>query len=279
MKKFFSMVFLFVCAMSLEKAYCATTASQTINATLTRVTPPGPGPGPGPVIPGGAVVGIVGGGVAAGSSALAFAPLLLAGLTPDGVISAAAPIDCVPCQQDLLQKAIMHFFCTTDYCSALEKMKCNGKFYIVQNNETIRNGSFDVQKIILPIDFKNAKKIKINVTIASENYKEVNGEPELALGIYKDISTCDLNKKFETQQFLHGYLMKKYTIPLKITDKTYSCGIQKLTGEINLKDIKLTEYPFHTVVTFTENGFHRNQLQQNPKVKMYAYVIEFEKIS
>ena len=158
-------------------------------------------------------------------------------------------------------------------------MKCDGKFYIAKNNESIRNGSFDMQEIVLPPELANAQKIRINITMASENYREINGEPELAFGIYKDIAKPDLSKKFETQQFMHHYLMKKYDVPLKITDKSYNCGVQKLSGVLNLNNLNMKNMPLQTVVRFTENGFQRNQLRLNPKVKFYAYLVEFEKIS
>ena len=277
MQKIFSIILIGLVLLFGKNAFAATTASQTISATLSRG---GGGGGGGGGIPGGAIVGIAGGGsAAAGASALAFAPLLLAGLTPDGVVSAAAPICCIPCTENLLQSAIMHSFCSNDYNEVLAKMNCNGKFYIAQNNESIRNGSFDMQQIVLPPELLNAQKIRINITIASENYKEINGEPELVFGIYKDIAKADLSKKFETQQFLHHYLMKKYDVPLKITEKSYNCGVQKLTGILNLNELNMKNMPFQTVVRFTENGFQRNQLRLNPKVKFYAYLLEFEKIS
>jgi len=282
MKQYISVLLIGLIFIFGQNVFAALSASQTVSATLTRTTPPGPGPGPSPtpVIPAGAIVGIAAGGsVAAGASALAFAPLLLAGLTPDGAISAAAPINCILCSENLLQSAIMHAFCSNNYNDIVAKMKCNGRFYIAKNNESIRNGSFDMQEFVLPPEFDNAKMIKINITMASENYKEINGEPELALGIYKDIEKEDLSKKFETQQFLHHYMMKKYDVPLKITDKSYNCGVQKLTGILNLNTINFRKVPLHTVVRFTENGFQRNQLKLNPKVKFYAYLIELEKIS
>lgn len=280
MNKYLGIFLILLSFVFTKQVFAATSASQTISATLTRATPPGPGPGPGPVIPGGAVAGITLGGTAAtGASVLAFAPLLLAGLEPDGIISAAAPICCIGCVENLLQSAIMYSFCTNDLNYALEKMRCNGKFYIAQNNESIRNGSFDLQGFTIPTELANAKKIKINITLASDCYKEVNGEPELALGIYKNIAQKDLSKKFETQQFLHNYLMKKYKVPLKIVEKHYNCGVQKLTGVLNLSELDYTNRPLYTVVRFTENGFQKNQLKLNPKVKFYAYLIEIEKIS
>lgn len=200
-------------------------------------------------------------------------------VVPNCIIGGAAPIECTLCPGNLLESALMHTFCTDDLNYIATKMKCNGKFYLAQNNESIRNGSFDMQELVLPIVFTKAERIKINVTMASENYREINGEPELALGIYKDITPKDLSKKFRTQQFLHHYLMKKYKVPLKITDKSYHCGIQKLTGVLNLKDLKFKDMPLQTVVRFTENGFHLKQLKRNPKIKYYAYLIEIEKIN
>lgn len=198
---------------------------------------------------------------------------------PNCIIGGAAPIECIPCPGNLLQSALKHAFCTNDLNDILAKMKCNGKFYLAQNNESIKNGSFDMQELVLPIVFTNAEKIRINVTMVSENYREINGKPELVFGIYKDITQANLCKKFRTQQFLHYYLMKKYIVPLKITDKRYHCGVQKLTGVLNLRDLKFKDMPLQTVVRFTENGFQRNQLNINPKNKHYAYLIEIEKIN
>lgn len=279
MKKYLSLFLILVCFVFTKQAYAALSASQTISATLSRGG--GGGGGGGGTGAGGIIAGAtVGGSAAAGASALAFAPVFLAGLTPDGVVCAAAPIDCVPCMDNLLQTAIMHAFCSSDLNCILNKIKCgcNGKFYVVQNNESIKNGSFDMQEIILPPELLNAQKIRINVTMASDNYREINGHPELALGIYKDITSKDLDKKFETQQFLHHYLMKKYEVPLKIIEKSYHCGIQKLSGTLDLKDVSCKKISLKTVVRFTENGFQRSQLKLNPKVKYYAYLIEFEKI-
>jgi len=279
MQKKFNIFLIFMIMLFGQNSFAATTASQTVSVTLTRTTPPGPGPNPTP-IPGGAIVGIAAGGsAAAGASALAFAPLFLAGLTPDGTISAAAPIGCILCPENLLQSAMMHAFCSNDINGIMAKMKCNGKFYIAKNNESIRNGSFDMHEIVLPPELANAQRIRVHITMASENYREINGEPELAFGIYKNIAKNDLSKKFETQQFLHHYLMKKYEVPLKITDKSYNCGVQKLTGIVDLSDLKIRNMPLQAIVKFTENGFQHNQLRLNPKVKFYAYLIEFEKIS
>ena len=228
-----------LCNVSIP-AFAALSANQTVTATLTRTTPTPVDPGGGGGGSGGIVAGgVAGGAAAAGAGAFAFAPLLLAGLTPDGAISAAAPIGCIQCPENLLQSAMMHAFCSNDINGIMAKMNCNGKFYIAKNNESIRNGSFDMHEIVLPPEFANAQKIRVNITMASENYKEISGEPELSFGIYKDIAKPDLNKKFETQQFLHHYLMNKYDVPLKITDKSYNCGVQKLTGVLNLNDLNI----------------------------------------
>jgi hypothetical protein len=262
-------------------AQCPQSAEQTVTATLTRtIPPPGPGPTPGPTP---ATGGIVAGGVgaaAAGAGAFAFAPLLLAGLAPNGVVSAAAPIGCLPCQESLLQAAIMKAFCTDDLNCAVATMNSNGKYYIAINNTAIRNGSFDMQGLVLPKELACAKKLKVNITMASEAYKLADGEPELALGLYKNIGQKDLSKKFETQQFMHHYLMKKYEVPMTITDKSYGCGIQKLTAIICPGQLcNATTMPLQTVVKFTENGFRKGMHTLQPKVKFYAYLIEIEKIS
>lgn len=175
----------------------------------------------------------------------------------------------------------MHAFCTKDLKYAMVKMysnECNGIVYIAQNNESIRNGTFDMQEFILPKELASANKVRVNVTMVSDTYNEVKGEPELSFGLYKDIAKKDLSKKFETQQFLHNYLISKYKVPLRITEKCYNCGVQKLTGVLNLREVNNPNMPLRTVVKFTENGFQRNQLKINPKVKIYAYLIELQKI-
>lgn len=203
--------------------------------------------------------------------------IFLKGLVPNAVINAAAPIKCIPAHDCFLQAAILDAFNTNDLNSAEEKMNCNGKVYLGQNNSQIINGTFDIHGIKLPEQFVNAEKVKITITLAGESYKEVKGEPELALGLYKNITPKNLSKKFETQQFLHPHFMKRYEVGLKTVSKCYECGAQELSGVINMKDLK--GLPLQIVVKYTENGFHFNQKKLNPKVKNYAYVVEFEKIS
>lgn len=251
-------------------------ASQTVTATLTR-TPPPPGPTPGPG--GGAAVGIAAGGVAAaGAGAFAAAPLLLAGLTPNSVVYAAAPISCLPCVGDFLQVAMINHFGTKTYVEAIEQMNkvraC--KFYLAQNNSTIINGTFDIQTMTIPQELLNAKRIRANVTIASQPYKESHGEPDLTFGLFNNISKPSLTKKFETQQFLHHYLMKKYEVPLRLTGKQYNIGFQKLTGVIDMTTVQNKTAPMHIVLRYTENGFKKNLRQTNPKTLIYAYLIELE---
>lgn len=255
-------------------AQCIDTASQTVSATLTR-TPPGPGPTP---IPGGAIVGIAGGGVAAGASAFAFAPLLLAGLSPNSLLFAAAPICCVPCVQNLLQAAIMNHFCSSDYASAAAKMSLNPNAYLVQNNSELINGTYDMHALTLPIEVQNVNKVKIDVTVTSQQFNTFNQEPELVFGLYKDINQCNLSKKFQTQQFLHHYLMSKYEIPLKITSLNPACGIQKLSGIIDMSKVQNPKCPMQVVIRYTEGGFKKGQKLQNPKTMVYAYVAEFQKL-
>ena len=259
-------------------AQCIDSASQTVSATLTRTpTPPGPDPDP-PVIPGGAIVGIAGGGVAAGASAFAFAPLLLAGLTPNSVVFAAAPICCVPCVDNFLQAAIMNHFCVTDYAQAVAKMSCNPNAYLVQNNSEIINGTYDMHALTLPVEVQNASKVKVDITVVSQQFKILNQEPELVLGLYKDINPCNLGKKFQTQQFLHHYLMNKYEVPLKLTSTNGANGIQKLSGVIDISKVQDVKAPMQVVLRYTEGGFKKGQKLQNPKTLVYAYVAEFTKI-
>lgn len=272
MCKSFSILLACVSLFLAPQVYAATTASQTVSATLTR-TPPGPGPGP--VIPGGAIVGIAGGGVAAGASAFAFAPLLLAGLTPNSVVFAAAPIGCIPCVQNFLQSAITSHFCVKDYAEASAKMSCNPSNYLVQNNSEIINGTYDMHALTIPKELQGAKRLRVNVTVASQPYKLAFQEPELAFGIYKNISPTSLSKKFETQQFLHHYLMNKYEIPLKMTSLQPGNGLQKLTGVIELQQLQNPSQPLQVVLRYTDGGFKKGQKAQNPKTLVYAYVAEF----
>lgn len=275
---------LILCLTTLIRAeLIVNAASAALNVCTARLDPPGPGdPGgggggnTGTAV--GVAVGVGGGATAAGATALAFAPLLLAGLTPNSVIYAAAPIGCVNCMQNFLKCAILNHFCTQDYECALAKMKSNGKFYYAVNDSTIINGTFDIHSVTLPKELLCAQRIKVNVTIVSQAYKEICNEPELNFGLYKDIAQCNLSRKFETQQFLHHYLMKRYELPLKISQKNYNLGIQKLCGIINLCEIQDKNKPLLAVIRYTQGGFCKNQKMVNPKVLIYAYLIEFEKI-
>jgi hypothetical protein len=237
-------------------------------------TPGGGGGGAGVAIGAGA------GAAAAGLGAASFAPLLLAGLSPNSIIAAAAPIGCIPCQECFLQKAIMSHFCTDDICKANTVMsECNPcKLYFAQNNSRILNGTFDMQGITLPKNFIGAKELKVSVTLASDPYGARNGDPELELRMFKDITPTNLSTKFQTQQFLRGYLMRKYEVPLVRTVSGYPQGLQKLTGIIDMSDVKNKEMPLQVVMKYTDGGFQKNQAVKNPKVKMYAYLLEVDKI-
>ena len=229
-------------------------------------------------IPGGAIVGIASGGTAlSGASALAFAPLLLAGLEPNSVVFAAAPLECISCTQNYLQCAIINHFECKDYNCAMGKIKKNSK-YFAQNNSEIINGTYDMFDLTIPEIFRSSKYLKVNITLASQPYKEIDGKPELALGIFKNIQKADLRKKFETQQFLHHYLMKKYETSIKITQNKYNVGIQKLSGIIDMSKVQNKQMPIQIVLRYTENGFRKGQKMQNPKTLIYAYIVEFEKI-
>ena len=259
-------------------AFSADSATQTISATLTR--PPVP-----PVPPGGGgtgagvAVGVGAGAAAAAGGAAAFAPLLLAGLSPNSVIAAAAPIGCIACRDCYLQKAIMNHFGTQDINQANAMMASgNCKTYFAQNDSRILNGTFDMQGITLPANLYTAKQVRVNVTLFSDPYSAVKGDPFMSMALYKDISQANLRKKFETQQFRRAYLMKKYDIPLTKHFIAYDQGIQKLTGIINVGDIKYKDIPMQVAMTYTEGGFQKNQAVENPKVKTYAYLLEFEMI-
>lgn len=217
-------------------------------------------------------------GVAAAGGAAAFAPLLLVGLSPNTIIAAAAPIDCIACKQCFLQKAIMNHFGTQNPEKAISMLDTNSKIYFAQNDSQILNGTFDMQGISLPESLLTAQEVRVKITIFSDPYNEVREEPELKLGLYKDISQPDLRKKFETQQFTRYYLMKKYDIPLKPTLKEYNQGVQKLSGIINIEQLKIKPLNLQAVITFTQGGFQKNQAVENPKVKTYAYLLEVEKI-
>lgn len=267
--------YILILFISIPSAHSATTASQTVSATLTKSNGGG-GDNPGGGISGGAIVGIAaGGGVVSGASALAFAPILLAGLEPNSIICAACPLNCIPCAQNYLQCAIK-FHSGHKNLSEFKLNNAN-KFYFAQNDCEIINGTYDIDEITLPKEFLSSNRIKVNITIASQSYKEVGGNPEFTLGLYKDINKLNLAKKFETQQFLHHYLMKKYETPLKITTKEYKNGLQKISGIIDMKTIQNKQLPMQIVVKYTEDGFRKNLKAQNPKTLRYAYIIEFEK--
>lgn len=264
MQKYIIILFMFINILNIQEAMGA---PQTISATLTRPEGGG-GDGGGGTNTGGIIAGGAVGGATAGASALAFAPLLLAGLEPNSVICAAAPLNFINPRANYLENAI----------KAHGGVKSFGnKFYIAQNDCEIINGTYDIDEISLPKELMSANRLKVNITIASQGYKEVDGEPELALGVYKGITRPNLAKKFETQQFLHHYLMKKYDTQLKITYQDYNNGIQKLSGIINMKQIQNKQLPIQTVVRYTDGGFHQNLKKLNPKILTYAYVIEFEK--
>jgi len=265
--------------MGLAMGVCAANSvSQSVSATLGGGIEEEGSSGSNGGFSGGAIVGITaGGGAVAGASALAFAPLLLAGLSPNSVIYAAAPIGAILYPESFLKSAVIQHFDIKNYSEAFVKIQSNGDFYFAQNNSEIINGSFDIQTLTLPKELQSAKKIKINITIASQPYKEVSGEPELSLGIYKNITKPNLSKKFETQQFLHNYLMKKYEIPLNIISKNYDSGIQTLSGVIDMSKIQNPQTPIKVVIRYTEDGFIKNQKAINPKTLVYAYLIQLGK--
>lgn len=255
-------------------AIASLSAGQTVSATLTRATPTDGG---GAATNAGGIVagGVVGGTAVSGATALAFAPLLLAGLEPNGVICAAAPLNCVENRKNFLQLAIKEHNKDVFLNKNLTSNECH--FYFAQNDCDIINGTYDVDEIKIPNEFQNLKRIKINITIASQPYGASTGKPDFTLGIYKDITRVDLNKKFETQQFLHHYLMKKYEIPLKITSHEYTKGIQKLSGYIYRENVTDFNTTLKIVVRYTNGGFHMHLKKNNPKSLTYAYLVEFSK--
>lgn len=264
---------IFIIFIFSPQAFAATSASQLVSA---RLIGGGGGGGGGDTPTGGIIAGGAVGGAAAGASTFAFAPLLLAGLEPNPVICAAAPLESICPRMCYLEEAIKCQGGIKLGAGALTKVE--NKYYLAQNDCTIINGTYDVDEIILPKELQSADKIKVKITIASQGYKEVDDDPELVIGIYKDIERVNLNKKFETQQFLRHYMMKKYEIPLEITSKEYNQGFQKLLGTIDLRKIENINQPLKIVVRYTEGGFRKNLKNSNPKVLTYAYLIEFDKI-
>lgn len=268
-KKFF--ISLLIICFSMFNVMSVNGADTTISATLENTEPVVSGGG-GAGLGAGGIVGIAtgtGGGVAAaGAGAFAFAPILLAGLDRNSSICAAAPLEYVQDRATYLEEAIKI------HGGVREGSK--DKIYFAQNDCEIINGTFDIDEFKLPKDFLNGK-IKIKVTIASQPYKEVDGDPEFTLGIYKDISFADISKKFETQQFMRHYLMKKYDVPLKITTNNYNGGVQQLEGVLDMSKVQKPNDPIEIVVRYMVDGFSRNLKEANPKVLTYAYLIEFEK--
>lgn len=246
----------------------------------------GPQPIPPPVVGSGssniATAIAVPTGTAAGvgvPSAFAAAPFLLAGLEPNSVVYAAAPIEGIKAPMGFLQCATEQQLNTSTYEAALSKIKTNGKFYLAQNNSEIINGTFDFHSFQIPKELQFAQRVRINVTMASQPYKEIDGQPELSFDIYKNITKADLNKKFETQQFLHHYLMQKYEVPMKITARNYANGLQKLSGELDLTKLQSRNETMQIAIKYTKNGFHKGQKNINPKTLNYAYIAEFERIN
>lgn len=298
MKKIFIILILLIFTLMQSESFadcscnsctsCKPTCEQDVSATLNcpDIPPGGGGDGGGGGGPGTAIgvgVGVGGGAGAAGAAALAFAPILLVGLAPNPCVCAACPLVCgniLGCACPLecyLQKAFDNS-CAIKCVDGKYYFNPQNKLYIAQDDSTIVNGTYEIDEITLPDELKCAKQIKVNVTIASQEYCEFNNEPELTLGIYKDINKCNLSRKFETQQFLHHYLMKRYEIPLRITCKKYSCGLQKLSGTINMCQIENKNQPLKIVVRYTKNGFRKNQRMSNPGTLLYAYLVEFDKI-
>src|SRR5574344_1504562 len=102
-----NILYIIICTIfTFLPGYSDTTASQTITATLSRGGGGGGGGG-GATGTGGIVAGgVVGGTAVSGATALAFAPLLLAGLEPNGVICAAAPLGSIAPRECYLHAGI-----------------------------------------------------------------------------------------------------------------------------------------------------------------------------
>lgn len=233
-----------------------------------------------PVDPGGgggagAAVGIPVGAAAIGGLG-AFAPLLLAGLSPGSVIAAAAPLGCLGQKACFLQTALKNHFNTTNLNTAIEKARTTAsKSFFAVNDRNILNGTFDIQDIELPAKLNNAPKIGYKGTLVSSPYKDVAGKPEIELRIFKDISKAKLEKRYTSQGFRKKFLMKKYEVPYSTTMASYSKGVHEFNGIIDKASMKNPAEPIRTVVNYTEGGFQKDQAIDNPKVKTYAYIIEF----
>ncbi len=225
----------------------------------------------------GGIVGIAvgtGGGVAAAGGALAMAPVFMAGLIPNGIIGAAAPIDCYDESKNYLRQILVENYKPDDIQKIVTQKRIGSNFYITQNDTVLNNNGFNIQEFKIPDELFNYKQVKMNVIMYSDPYRDIEGDPELAFGAFKNIELKTLSKKFETQQFLHNYIMNRYKMPLEINLKNYGAGKQTLSGIIDMTKFKTNNNNW-VVVRYTKGGFNgRKARLETPTQIVYAYLIE-----
>lgn len=225
----------------------------------------------------GGIVGIAvgtGGGVAAAGGALALAPVFLAGLIPNGIIGAAASIDNYDESKNYLRQILVENYKPDDIQKIVTQKRIDNNFYITQNDTVLSNNGFNIQEFKLPNELFNYKQVKMNVIMYSDPYRDIEGDPELAFGAFKNIELKTLSKKFETQQFLHNYIMNRYKLPLNINLKNYNAGKQTLSGIIDMTKLNTNNNNW-VVVRYTKGGFNGRKARLEPSTQIvYAYLIE-----
>ncbi len=225
----------------------------------------------------GGIVGIAvgtGGGVAAAGGALALAPVFLAGLIPNGIIGAAASINSYDESKNYLRQILVENYKPDDIQKIITQKRIDNNFYITQNDTILSNNGFNIQEFKLPNELFNYKQVKMNVIMYSDPYRDIEDDPELAFGGFKNIELKTLSKKFETQQFLHNYIMNKYKLPLNINVKNYNTGKQTLSGIIDMTKFNTNSNNW-AVVRYTKGGFNGRKARLEPATQIvYAYLIE-----
>lgn len=225
----------------------------------------------------GGIVGIAvgtGGGVAAAGGALALAPVFLAGLIPNGIIGAATSINSYDESKNYLRQILVENYKPDDIQKIIIQKRIDNNFYIIQNDTVLSNNGFNIQEFKLPNELFNYKQVKMNVIMYSDTYRDIEGDPELAFLGFKNIELKTLSKKFETQQFLHNYIMNKYKLPLNINVKNYNMGKQTLSGIIDMTKFNTNSNNW-AVVRYTKGGFNGRKARLEPATQIvYAYLIE-----
>ena len=225
----------------------------------------------------GGIVGIAvgtGGGVAAAGGALALAPVFLAGLIPNGIIGAAAPISNYDESKNYLRQILLENYKPEDIQKIINQKRIDNNFYITQNDTALNNNGFNIQEFKIPNELFNYKQVKMNVIMYSDPYRDIETDPELAFEAFKNIELKTLSKKFETQQFLHNYIMNRYKLPLNINLKNYNVGKQTLSGIIDMTKLNTNNNNW-IVVRYTKGGFNgRKAKLETPTQIVYAYLVE-----